>query len=109
MLDDRPFGGPAPPAAIFQFSSDRTKEHPVQHLAGWQGVLQAEAHGGYNDLYCPERPTPITSALLRAHERRKFLDLADGARQVHRAKPVHEIFPGDYLSRRLPGRRGPLA
>jgi hypothetical protein len=24
--------------------------HPNKHLAGWQGVLQADAYSGYNDL-----------------------------------------------------------
>ena len=33
VRDDRPFGGPAPPAAIFHFSPDRRREHP-RHLRG---------------------------------------------------------------------------
>jgi transposase len=33
VRDDRPFGGTAPPAAIFYFSRDRRGEHP-KHLAG---------------------------------------------------------------------------
>jgi transposase len=28
VRDDRPFGGPAPPAAVFYYSRDRTGEHP---------------------------------------------------------------------------------
>jgi transposase len=63
VRDDRPFGGPAPPAAIFHYSRDRTGEHPNRHLAGWQGILQADAYAGFNDLYAPERkPGPITEA-----------------------------------------------
>lgn len=94
VRDDRPFGGPAPPAAIFHFSPDRTKEHPVQHLSGWQGILQADAYAGYNDLYRPDRqPGPITSALCWAHARRRFFELADIAGQVRGGKPTHEISP----------------
>jgi transposase len=33
VRDDRPFGGPAPPAAVFYYSRDRTGEHPQAHLA----------------------------------------------------------------------------
>jgi len=33
VRDDRPFGGPAPPAAPFQYSRDRGGEHPLAHLA----------------------------------------------------------------------------
>ena len=94
VRDDRPFGGPAPPAAIFHFSPDRRMEHPNQHLAGWQGVLQADAYGGYNDLYRPDRiPGPITGALCWAHARRKFFELADIAGQVRGGRPAHEISP----------------
>ena len=32
VRDDRPFGGHAPPAALYYASRDRKHEHPVQHL-----------------------------------------------------------------------------
>lgn len=76
--DDRPFGGPAPPAALFHYSPDRTAAHPNRHLAGWQGILQADAYAGYNDLYAPTRtPGPVTEAGCWAHARRKFFELAE--------------------------------
>ena len=74
---DRPFAGPAPPAALFHYSRDRTAEHPDRHLAGYAGILQADAYAGFNELYQPERkPGPITEAGCWAHGRRKFFDLA---------------------------------
>jgi hypothetical protein len=39
VRDDRPFGGPAPPAAVFYYSRDRSGEHPQAHLAGYAGIL----------------------------------------------------------------------
>ena len=47
VRDDRPWGGGAPPAALFKFSRDRQMIHPNKHLAGWQGILQADAYSGY--------------------------------------------------------------
>nr|GAJ37692.1 hypothetical 61.7 kDa protein y4HP [Bradyrhizobium sp. DOA9] len=52
MLDLRP-GRPAvwrqdPPAAMFYYSRDRKGEHPQGHLAGYAGILQADAYDGYN-------------------------------------------------------------
>jgi transposase len=35
VRDDKPFAGPAPPAAVFYYSRDRGGEHPQAHLAGW--------------------------------------------------------------------------
>jgi transposase len=34
VRDDRPFGGPAPPAALFHYSGDRGGAYPARHLAG---------------------------------------------------------------------------
>ena len=78
LRDDRPFGGGAPPAALYYFSTDRRMEHPTRHLAGWTGILQADAYGGYNDLYhAGRKPAPALSALCWSHARRKFFELAD--------------------------------
>jgi transposase len=85
VRDDRPFGGPAPPAALFHYSRDRRGEHPRDHLAHYSGILQADAYAGYNELFKPERtPGAVTRALCWAHARRKFFVLADVATQVKR-------------------------
>ena len=54
VRDDRPFGGPDPPAVAFFYSPDRSGEHPERHLAGFAGILQADAYAGFNRLYEPE-------------------------------------------------------
>jgi transposase len=78
VRDDRPFGGRAPPAALFFYSRDRSGEHPRQHLVTWSGVLQADAYGGYGKLYEAGRgPAPVVEASCWAHARRKFFELAD--------------------------------
>src|SRR6202795_296408 len=51
VRDDRPFGGTGPPAAMFYYSRDRGGEHPARHLAGYTGILQADAYGGGNKHY----------------------------------------------------------
>ena len=48
VRDDRPFGGPAPPAALFHFSRDRRGEHPQKHLARWRASC---------------RPTPMRASM----------------------------------------------
>ena len=94
VRDDRPFAGGAPPAALFYFSRDREMTHPNRHLAGWQGILQADAAGGYNDLYRGDRdPGPASSALCWSHARRKFFELADIKENARKKKPAHDISP----------------
>jgi transposase len=83
VRDDRPFAGPAPPAAMFFYSRNRDGEHPRKHLAGYAGILQADAYGGFNGLYDSRRsPGPITEAACWSHGRRKFFALADLAKSV---------------------------
>lgn len=78
VRDDRPFGGTAPPAAIFYYSPDRKGEHPQAHLANYTGILQADAFDGYNHLYLPGRtPGPIYEAGCWSHARRPFFAMAD--------------------------------
>jgi transposase len=94
VRDDQPFGGKDPPAALFYASRDRTREHPERHLAGWSGILQADAYGGYNRLYLADRqPRPIVEALCWAHARRKFFELADIAANARRGKTAAPISP----------------
>jgi transposase len=118
VRDDRPFGGQAPPAAVYYYSRDlphplgcgllrsrsdallgfaRRGAHPVEHLAGYTGILQADAYGGYNALYEPGRsPGPILDALCWVHARRPFFVLADveaSARRKAQGKTPAVISP----------------
>src|SRR3546814_16084620 len=78
VRDDRPFAGPAPPAALFHYSRDRRGEHPQAHLASWHGILQADAYGGYGELYAAgRRPRPVLEAGCFDHARRQFFHIAD--------------------------------
>jgi len=91
LRDDRPFGGGAPPAALYYFSTDRRKEHPIRHLTGWTGILQADVYGGYNDLYRHNhKPAPVLRALCWSHARRKFFELADIKATARKGRSVAE-------------------
>jgi transposase len=97
VRDDRPFGGPAPPAAVFYYSRDRTGEHPQAHLANYAGILQADAYGGYGKLYEPGRSAgEILEAACWVHARRPFFimaDLAENARRKAQGKKAAVISP----------------
>ena len=94
VRDDRPFGGQDPPAGLFYASRDRTREHPERHLAGYAGILQADAFDGYNRLYLADRkPGPVVEALCWSHARRKFFELADIAANARRGKNAPPISP----------------
>jgi transposase len=97
VRDDRPFGGRAPPAAMFYYSRDRGGAHVEAHLARWSGLLQADAYSGYNKLYAADRrPGPILEAGCWAHARRPFFALADievSARRKAEGKVAAPISP----------------
>ena len=92
VRDDRPFAGPAPPAALFHYSPDRRGIHPQRHLVSYTGILQADAYAGFGELYHPGRkPGPITEAGCWAHGRRKLFDLAQLAKAPLAAEAVRRI------------------
>lgn len=100
VRDDRPFGGPAPPAAWFRYSRDRKGEHPTDHLDGWSGILQSDAYGGYNRLFDADRkPAPVTSAGYWAHARRGLFKLAELGRAplaVEAVRRIDAIFEAEH-------------
>src|SRR5216684_506957 len=92
VRDDRPFAGPDPPAAIFYYSRNRNGEHPARHLAGYTGILQADAYAGFGDLYDGKRkPKPITEAACWSHGRRKFFVIADTSKAPVALEAVRRI------------------
>jgi transposase len=92
VRDDRPFAGADPPAAVFFYSQDRGGEHPEQHLAGYAGLMQADAYAGFSKLYEANRKRgPIIEAACWAHGRRKFFDLARLSKAPIAAEAVKRI------------------
>jgi transposase len=96
VRDDRPFAGPDPPAAVFFYSRNRGGEHPARHLAGYAGILQADAYAGFGELYDGKRkPGPITEAACWSHGRRRFFELADLKKAplaVEAVRRIDELF-----------------
>ena len=78
VRDDRPFGGPDPPAAAYFYSPDRSGSHAETWLDRYVGIVQADAFSGFGRLYDPRRRTgAMIEAGCWAHARRKFFELAD--------------------------------
>lgn len=71
--DDRPWGGPAPPAVAYVYAPDRSKARPQEHLRGFRGVLQVDGYAGYKAL--AETGT-VELAFCWAHARRRFYEIA---------------------------------
>lgn len=97
VRDDNPFAGTDPPAALFHYSRDRRGEHPQAHLASWSGIFQADAYGGYGELYRDGRNAgAVLEAGCFAHARRKFFELADvegAARKKSRGERAGTVYP----------------
>lgn len=70
--DDRPWGGPDPPAAVYFYSPDRKAERPASHLDGFHGILQVDGYAGFEQL---TTRGDVVLAACWAHARRKFYDM----------------------------------
>jgi len=80
VRDDRNAGSAVPPAVWFAHSPNRQGQHPQSHLAGFSGVLQADAFPGYDKIFIDDR---VKEAACMAHARRKIHDL-----HVRKATPT---------------------
>ena len=78
VRDDRPFGGKAAPAVVYFYSPDRRGVHPEAFLAGYAGIMQADAYSGFGRLYDDDRAVgTIIEAPCWAHARRHLFKIAD--------------------------------
>jgi transposase len=77
VRDERPWGGPAPPAVSYLYSPDRKGEHARTLLAGCRGFLHADGYAGFNGLYEPDASgaAPLVEVACWAHSRRKLFDV----------------------------------
>ncbi|MCF8482935.1 MAG: IS66 family transposase [Rhodospirillum sp.] len=75
--DERPHGGPAPPAVLYRYTPDRKGEHPQGALKAFRGCLHADGYPGFNKLYeaDAEGNTPVREVACWAHVRRKIHDV----------------------------------
>jgi transposase len=120
VRDDRAAANFEPPAAWFTYSPDRKGEHPRSHLKGFRGILQADAYGGWNQLYAGGR---VVEAACWAHARRPWWELfcetdrsedSIAAQALRRIKALYEIEsdirgrPPDVRREQRRARAGPL-
>src|SRR6185312_9574223 len=87
--DERPWQGGRAPAAYYRFSPDRKGERRRDHLAGFRGVIQADAFAGYEALArsaaaargpVGRGPPRLVHAACWAHARRKFYDVFEATK-----------------------------
>jgi len=101
VRDDRPAGSLDAPAAWFAYSPDRRGEHPQQHLAKFQGILQADAFAGFDKLY---KDGTIQEAPCMAHIRRKFHDLVEAHQSPIAIEAVERIAALYAIEKEIRGR-----
>ena len=73
-VDDRPWCGPAHPAAAYVYSEDRRGERPAGHLASFRGVLQVDGYAGFKRLAGDRADGSVQLAFCWAHMRRPFYE-----------------------------------
>jgi hypothetical protein len=112
-VDDRPWGGPSPPAVAYVFADGRGTEEIAGQLTGFSGILQVDGYAAYKAL-AREHGGAIQLAFCLAHARRKFVEVykttqSPFAREViERLQAVYVIeaeIRGSSAEQRLAARR----
>ncbi|MFQ3459688.1 transposase [Bradyrhizobium sp. UFLA01-814] len=73
-IDDRPWGGPSPPAVANVFANGRGMEVIARQLMGFSGILQVDGYAAYKPL-ARDHGDAIELAFCLAHARRKFVEV----------------------------------
>jgi len=109
--DQRPWGGPTPPAAIFVFAPDRKSERPAAHLELFSGVLHVDGYAGFERLQARGN---VVLAACWAHTRRYFYEFfeangspvaAEALRRIGELYAIEERIRGQSPALRLAERR----
>lgn len=91
-MDDRPCGGPAPPAVAYVFAEDRKAQRAKELFEGFSGILQVDGYAGYNHLIDPNREGgALTIAFCFAHARRKCYDVHVATKSPIAAEALRRI------------------
>ncbi|KVZ32118.1 IS66 family transposase [Burkholderia ubonensis] len=92
VRDDARSGSTEPAAVWFAYSPDRKGIHPQTHLAGFEGILQADAYSGFNELY---ESGKIREAACWDHARRYIYDV-HARTPTEATREVLELIGGLY-------------
>ena len=105
VRDDRPWAGRDPPGTAYWYSPDRKGEHPRRHLAGFTGILQADAYSGFKGLYKPDTTgtARVREAACWAHLRRDFHDVWKGTNSPIAKEALDRIGALYDIERRITG------
>jgi transposase len=71
--EQRGWGGPEPPAAVYLFAPDRRAERPASHLEDFKGVLHVDGYAGFEPL---TKKGGVVLAACWSHTRRRFYEVA---------------------------------
>jgi transposase len=71
--EQRAWGGPEPPAAVYVYAPDRKVERPASHLERFSGVLHVDGYAGFEPL---ADKGDVVLAACWSHTRRKFYEVA---------------------------------
>jgi transposase len=109
--EQRPWGGPEPPAAVYLFAPDRKAERPASHLEHFRGVLHVDGYPGFEKLAARK---DVILAGCWAHTRRYFYDVLintgspiaqDGLRRIGELYAIEKEVRGQSPPLRLAARR----
>src|SRR2546430_3613691 len=112
-VDDRPWGGPSPPAVAYVFANGRGTAEIAGQLTGFSGILQVDGYAAYKAL-ARGHGGAIQLAFCLAHARRKFVEVYKTMQSpfahevIERLQVVYAIeaeIGGSSAERRLAARR----
>jgi transposase len=107
VRDERPWHGPAPPAAFYRYSRDRKAEHAEALLGSCRGFLHADGYAGWQNLFAcdPKTQVPrLTEIGCWAHVRRKIYDVYEATQSPLAKEALERIATLFEIEARINGK-----
>jgi Transposase IS66 family len=108
-VDDRPWGGPSPPAVAYVFADGRGKAEIAAQLIDYAGILQVDGYAAYKSLAKGAREAgTIRLAFCLAHARRKFVKIYKSTKSPFAQEVIERIAAIYAIEGRVRGRNADI-
>jgi len=107
-IDDRPWCGPAPPAAVYVYAEDRKGIRPTAHLANFRGIVQVDGYTGFGQVVKERADASVKLAFCWVHARRGFFEVYASTKSPIAAEAMARIAALYAIEAEIRGQPGAL-
>jgi hypothetical protein len=107
-VDDRPWGGAAPPAVAYVYAGDQNEEQSTTFAASLTGIVQVDSFKSVRSLFGELQTRPVRLAFCWAHCQRRFQGIYEATHSSVAAEAIRRISELYTVEEQINGRSAEL-